>query len=308
MAKRVSTPSLASKRLVAVWLCAVLAAITWLVFGQTLRHKFVTYDDPQYVYENAKVAAGVSLEGVSWAFTHTIAGNWHPLTTASHMFDCQLYGLKPAGHHFTNVLLHTIAVLLLFLVLRDMTGALWRSAFVAALFAIHPLHVESVAWIAERKDVLSAVFFMLTLGAYVRYTRKRTLGRYVTMSILFACGLMSKPMLVTVPFVLLLLDYWPLERIRDRKSEVTGQGSEVRGQWSDVGDLVVEKIPLFVLSAASCVATVIAHTGATGGSEPLPLVWRINNAVVSYATYIWQMIWPSRLAVAYPTNALPDWQ
>src|SRR5205807_1938086 len=175
--------------------------------------------------------------------------------------------LRAGGHHFTNVLLHMIAVLLLFFVLRDTTGNIWRSAFVAAVFAIHPLRVESVAWIAERKDVLSAVFFMLTLVAYVRYTRRRTLGRYVMMSILFACGLMSKPMLVTAPFVLLLLDYWPLERIRDRKSEVRGQGSEVRGQWSDVGDLIIEKIPLFVLSATSCVATVIAHTGATGGSE-----------------------------------------
>src|SRR5437667_5707189 len=212
MAKRVSTPALASKRLVAVWVCAVLAAITWLVFGQTLRHKFVTYDDPQYVYENAKVAAGVSLEGVSWAVTHTIAGNWHPLTIISHMFDCQLYGLKPAGHHFTNVLLHTIAVILLFFVLRQMTGTLWQSAFVAALFAIHPLHVESVAWISERKDVLSAVFFMLTLSAYTRYVHTLALGWYLLVLLVFALGLMSKPMLVTVPFLFLLLDYWPLKR------------------------------------------------------------------------------------------------
>src|SRR5437773_6086826 len=168
--------------------------------------------------------------------------NWHPLTTISHMLDCQLYGLKPGAHHFTNVLLHSIAAILLFLVLQQMTsgpsgtGSIWRSAFVAAVFAIHPLRVESVAWIAERKDVLSAVFFMLTLGAYVRYTRKRTLGRYVMMSILFACGLMSKPMLVTVPFVLLLLDYWPLERTRGRRSEV-------RSRWSVVSSLVVEKLP-----------------------------------------------------------------
>src|SRR5437899_10209256 len=233
MAKRVSTPALASKRLVAVWVCAVLAAITWLVFGQTLRHKFVTYDDPQYVYENAKVAAGVSLEGVSWAFTHTIAGNWHPLTTVSHMFDCQLYGLKPAGHHFTNVLLHTIAVILLFLVLRQMTGTLWRSAFVAALFAIHPAHVESVAWVAERKDVLSAVFFILTLWAYARYARSDRFSwrRYATVLVLFALGLMCKPTLVTLPLVLLLLDYWPLGRVRN--------------QWSVIRGLILEKIPLF---------------------------------------------------------------
>src|SRR5947208_16139472 len=288
MAKRVSTPSLASKRLVAVWVCAVLAAITWLVFGQTLRHKFVTYDDPQYVYENAKVAAGVSLEGVSWAFTHTIAGNWHPLTTVSHMFDCQLYGLKPAGHHFTNVLLHTIAVILLFLVLRQMTGTLWRSAFVAALFAIHPLHVESVAWVSERKDVLSAVFFMLTLGAYVRYVRKPSIGRYVTLALFFALGLMSKPMLVTLPFVLLLLDYWPLGRIKNQTSAIRSPRSGVssqlarrspgQGGWSVVSRLVTEKIPLFALSTLSCAATLLAQVYSTESIEQLPSMWRLNTA------------------------------
>ena len=164
MARHVVVRTVRSKIGVTFGICAVLAGITWLVFGQTVAHQFVTYDDPQYVYENASVAAGLSPESVLWAFTHTVGGNWHPLTVISHMLDCQLYGLKPAGHHFTNVLLHTIAVILLFLVLRRMTGTLWQSAFVAALFAIHPLHVESVAWISERKDVLSAVFFMLTLG------------------------------------------------------------------------------------------------------------------------------------------------
>jgi hypothetical protein len=158
MAKRISTPSTASKRLVAIGICAVLAAITWLVFGQTLGHQFVSFDDPEYVYGNRDVAAGLSLGGIAWGFTHIIAGNWHPITTISHMLDCQLYGLNASGHHFTNVLLHTIAVILLFLALQQMTGSLWRSGFVAALFAIHPLHVESVAWISERKDVLSAVF------------------------------------------------------------------------------------------------------------------------------------------------------
>ena len=182
-------------------ICTVLAGITWLVFGQTLAHQFVTYDDPQYVYENARVAAGLSLPSVLWAFTHTVGGNWHPLTVISHMLDSQLYGLKPAGHHFSNVLLHTAAVILLFLVLQEMTGALWQSAFVAALFAIHPLHVESVAWISERKDVLSAVFFMLTLGAYVRYVRTPSLTAYFLVLLFFAFGLMSKPMLVTVPLL-----------------------------------------------------------------------------------------------------------
>ena len=226
--------------------CVLLAAIIWFVFGQTIRFPFVDFDDPHYIYENPEITRGLSVHGIAWAFTHVVGGNWHPLTTISHMLDCQLFGLNAGGHHFTNVLLHTIAVLLLFLVLRDMTVSLWRSAFVAAIFAIHPLRAESVVWIAERKDVLSAVFFMLTLLAYVRYTRKPTLGRYVMMSILFACGLMSKPMLVTVPIVLMLLDYWPLNR---------GQRSEVRGQ------LILEKIPLFVLSVLSSVATVVAQQG-----------------------------------------------
>ena len=223
MGKHVSVRSGIPKLGVIFGICAVLAGITWLVFGQTLGHQFVTYDDPQYVYENAKVAAGLSPESVLWAFSHTVGGNWHPLTVISHMLDCQLYGLKPAGHHFTNVLLHTIAVILLFLVLRRMTGTLWQSAFVAALFAIHPLHVESVAWISERKDLLSAVFFMLTLGAYIRYVHKPSFTSYILVLVVFAFGLMSKPMLVTVPFVLLLLDYWPLKRFAPKASVKRGQ-------------------------------------------------------------------------------------
>jgi tetratricopeptide (TPR) repeat protein len=311
MAKRVSTPSMASKRRVVVGICAALAAITWLVFGQTLRHQFVTYDDPQYVYENAKVVAGLSLEGVSWAFTHTVAGIWHPLTIVSHMFDCQLYGLKPAGHHFTNVLLHTIAVILLFLVLRQMTGTLWRSAFVAALFAIHPLHVESVAWISERKDVLGAVFFMLTLGAYIRYAHRPSVISYLLVLLFFALGLMSKPMLVTVPFVLLLLDYWPLGRIRSPVfAKTTARQAATSSQWSMVSTLVTEKIPLFVLSALSSVVALLAALYNAGAIEQLPFAWRLNNAAVSYVTYIWQMFWPARLAPFYPhpNDQLPLWQ
>src|SRR6202795_2611329 len=186
-----------------------LGAITWLIFGQTVRHDFVNFDDHVYIYDNPLVTGGLATSGIVGAFTHPHARNWHPLTTISHMLDCQLYGLNAGGHHFTNVFLHTIAVILLFLVLRDMTGgpsrtgSVWRSAFVAVLFAIHPLHVESVAWISERKDVLSGVFFMLTLGAYVRYARQPSPARYITMLILFALGLVSKPMLVTLPFVLL---------------------------------------------------------------------------------------------------------
>ena len=198
----------------------LLAALTWIVFGQTLRYDFVNYDDSSYVYENPKITGGLNKASIIWAFTHIHSMNWHPLTTITHMLDCQLYGLRAGGHHFSNVLLHTIGVVLLFIVLWRMTGALWRSAFVAALFAIHPLHVESVAWVSERKDVLSGVFFMLTLLAYVHYAHAPSIWRYLTVAFVFGLGLMSKPMLVTLPFVLLLLDYWPLGRIRNGRSAV----------------------------------------------------------------------------------------
>ena len=220
----------------------MLAAITFAVFGQTLRHEFVDFDDNDYVYENPVVARGLTLKGIVWAFTRVHSANWHPLTWLSHMLDCQLYGLHPGGHHLTNVLLHTATVIALFLVLRQMTGALWRSAFVAAVFAIHPLRVESVAWVAERKDVLSGLFFMLTIGAYVRYARRPwSLARYGLVVLLFAMGLMCKPMLVTLPLVLLLLDYWPLQRVEPRK----------------LSGLVLEKLPLLALSAAACVVDAV---------------------------------------------------
>src|SRR5438552_2250792 len=311
MAKHVSIRSMTPKCGVVLAICAVLAAITWLIFGQTLGDQFVTYDDPQYVYENAKVAAGLSLEGVSWAFTHTLGGNWHPLTTISHMVDCQLYGLKPAGHHFTNILLHTVGVILLFLVLRQMTGTLWRSAFVAALFAIHPLHVESVAWSSERKDVLSAVFFVLTLGAYIRYVHAPSLTSYLLVLLLFALGLMSKPMLVTVPFLLLLLDYWPLGRINDPAfAKGTKRKAATSSHWSKVSGLITEKIPLFALSALSSVVTLLAQLYSAGAIDQLPFAWRLNNAAVSCVAYIWQMFWPARLAAFYPHphDQLPLWQ
>jgi tetratricopeptide (TPR) repeat protein len=299
-----------SLRFASFYVCLALVAITWFIFGQTLRHDFVDFDDHIYVYQNPVINRGLSLAGVFGAFTRPHAGNWHPLTTISHMLDCQLFGLKAGGHHFTNVLLHTIAVLLLFFVLKQMTGAFWPSAFVAAVFAIHPLHVESVAWVSERKDALSAVFFMLTLGAYVRYARRRSVGRYLTVASCLALGLMSKPMLVTVPFVLLLLDYWPLNRIRGQKSAVTGQKTQVSGQWSVVSGLVMEKIPLLALCVASCIATLLVKHYAKTSIDQLPLTWRLSNAVVSYVAYIWQMFWPTQLAPFYPhpNNQLPLWQ
>jgi hypothetical protein len=307
MAKHTPVQRAVPQTAVIVAICAVLVGITWFVFAQTVRHQFVTYDDPQYVYANPDVSAGVSLPRIWWAFTHTIAGHWHSLTTISHMLDCQLYGLDPAGHHFTNVLFHTIAVVLLFLVLQQMTGSLWRSAFVAALFAIHPLHVESVAWISERKDVLSAVFFMLTLGAYVRYVRAPSLTAYLLVLLLFALGLMSKSMLVTVPFLLLLLDYWPLGRIRRTGSaKAMAREPATSSQLSIVGRLVAEKLPLFVLSALSSAVTF----RSAGRMDQLPFAWRLSNAALSYVAYIWQMFWPVRLAPFYPhpNDQLHLWQ
>ena len=200
-----------------VAICILLAIIVAVAFGRSLGHNFVNYDDGEYVYENPHITNGLTLGGIWWAFTHVHAANWHPLTTISHMLDCQIYGLHPWGHHLTNILLHATAAILLFLALRKLTLSLWPSAFVAALFAIHPLRVESVAWISERKDVLSGVFFMLTLWAYAIYARTspedpHRRRRYLLIVVLFALGLMSKPTLVTLPFVLLLLDYWPLRR------------------------------------------------------------------------------------------------
>lgn len=283
----------ASERWAVLGVCVFLAVIVWIVFGQTLHHGFVSYDDDDYVYENSVVQKGLTWGGMGWAFAQFHSANWHPLTWLSHMLDCQLYGLNAGGHHFTNVALHTLSAVLLFLVLRRMTGALWRSAFVAAVFAIHPLHVESVAWVAERKDVLSGVFFMLTIMAYVRYAGgARSPVRYGLVLLLFALGLMCKPMLVTLPFVLLLLDYWPLRRMSGAMP--LGPG------WKRP---LIEKIPFFVLAAASCVVTIFAQTGAIQAVEGLPLAARLENALESYVVYLGQMFWPLHLAVLYPFAA-----
>jgi protein O-mannosyl-transferase len=277
--------------------CILLVGIVWIVFGQTLRHEFVNYDDDQYVYENPRITNGLTLEGIQWAFTHPHAANWHPLTTISHMLDCQLYGLEPWGHHLTNVLLHAAAAVFLFLALWQLTGAHWLSAFVAAVFAIHPLRIGSVAWVAERKDVLSGVFFMLILWAYARYARSNrpSSGRYAMLLVLFALGLMCKPTLVTLPFVLLLLDYWPLRRF-------SGDNSTRSGPFpaKSVRYLLVEKIPFFALSVASCATTLLVQEGAVMAIRRLTFGDRVGNAVVSYAAYLGQMIWPARLAVFYP--------
>jgi len=249
---------------------------TFAAYAQTLHFGFVNYDDPDYVTENPYVKSA----NVAWAFTHSFAGNWFPLTWLSHMLDVELFGLDAGGHHLTSVLIHALATLLLFAALRRMTGARWPSAMVAALFALHPLHVESVAWIAERKDVLSAFFWMLTLYAYAAYVVRPGPIRYALSLLAFCCGLMAKPMLVTLPLVLLLLDYWPLKR----------------------GIRVVEKIPFLALSVAVSVVTFVVHkeVGATASLDIFPIAVRLENALVSYAVYVIKMFWPSNLAVFYP--------
>lgn len=266
-----------------LWISGCLLLVVLAVFGRTLGYGFVNFDDEKYVVENPHVAKGLTAESVAWAFTSREASNWHPLTWLSHLLDYQIHELSARGHHLTSVLLHAATAMVLFLVLQRMTGDCWPSAFVAFVFAVHPLRAESVAWIAERKDVLSGLFFILTLTAYLGYVRHpSSLVRYLTVVGLFALGLMAKPMLVTLPFVLLLLDYWPLDRIRD---------------WRRA---IVEKIPLVVLSAVSCAVTLWAQHEAIAGSEQATFVDRAGNAVVSYVVYLRQFFWPRDLAVLYP--------
>lgn len=274
---------------------ALLVALTLAALAPVLSNEFISYDDEQYVTRNHHVRAGLSLDAVRWALTTDYAANWHPLTWVSHMLDVQLFGVNARGHHLTSLLLHLASTVMLFLVLTTMTGSTGRSAFVAALFGVHPLHVESVAWIAERKDVLSTFFFMLTLGAYARYVVAAGARRYALVMLAFAAGLMAKPMLVTLPFVLLLLDYWPLAR------------------WPELGfkRLLLEKLPLIPLAAASSIATFIAQSrgGAVNSLEIFPLGVRVQNAIVAYGVYLWKTLWPANLAFFYlhPASARPLW-
>jgi tetratricopeptide (TPR) repeat protein len=287
-----SVPVMAWSRC-SVWLLAVLLMlVTLALYWPALSHDFVDYDDQDYVTSNAHVQSGLTLESIKWAFSSPVVSNWHPLTMLSHMLDCQLYGLKPWGHHLTSVLLHAVNTVLVFLFLRGLTGAKWRSMLVAAVFGFHPLHVESVAWVAERKDVLSTLFWMLTLWTYALHVEKskgpgpRSKVFYVLALFFFMLGLMSKAMLVTLPFVLLLLDYWPLERFKP-------------GQ---VWQLVREKIPFFALAAVASVVAYVEqqHSGAMKTVEALPLGERAGNALISYCRYLGKLFWPTDLAIFYP--------
>ena len=282
--------------------CVCLALMTVAVYAPVRHYPFVNLDDKAYVTDNLHVREGLTLQGIVWAFTHAHSGNWHPLTWMSHMLDCQLWGLAPAGHHLTNVLFHAANAVLLFLVLASMTGTRWRSALVAGLFAWHPLHVESVAWVAERKDVLSAFFCLLTFAAYVWYVRQPRWQRYLLLVLCYALGLMAKPMLVTLPFVLLLLDYWPLHRLAS---------ASLRSSCQVLRRLLWEKSPLFLLAAASSFETFLVqkHAGAVSTLEQFRASARLANALVSYMAYLAKMIWPVDLAVYYPLRVVMNpWQ
>ena len=284
-----------------------LAVGIFIGFGRISHNEFINFDDGQYVVKNPNVNDGMSRESFIWAFTtlHGETSYWHPLTWLSHMLDCEFYGLEPGGHHITSLLIHIANSLLLFWVLKKMTNSIWPSAFVAALFAFHPLQVESVAWIAERKNLLSGFFWILTMAAYVRYASRPTIMRYLPVLVVFCLGLMSKPTVVVLPFALLLLDYWPLKRLRwegwtgDQQlseSEKTGY------QSFPIQRLIKEKIPLFVLAGVSCIITFIAQKqiGTVALMELLPLKHRIYNAIVSYVSYLGKMFYPTNLSLLYP--------
>jgi len=286
---------------IAIWLGAALIVGTAALYWPALRFDFINLDDPTYVLQNPKVSQGVTWGGIVWAFKAFYGANWHPLTWISHMVDVSLFGLKPMGHHGMNIVFHVANSVLLFLLMRQLTGATWRSVIVAGLFAWHPTHVESVAWVSERKDVLSMFFGLLALSAYAAYAKSKVEGRgskarYVTALLFFALGLMSKPMLVTWPFVMLLLDVWPLNRFKREG-----------GRWKmedgkNVLSVITEKIPFFALTAASCVITFFAQRagGAVQSMERLPLEARLENSVVSYVRYLGKTFWPADLCAFYP--------
>jgi protein O-mannosyl-transferase len=306
-------------------ICLLLAIATFALYSRALAYPFIEhYDDELYVMANPHVQAGLTWQTVTWAMTSTEYSNWHPLTWLSHAMDVDLYGQNAGGHHFTNIVLHVLSVVLLFLLLKRVTGATGRSLLVAALFAVHPLNVESVAWIAERKNVLSMLFFLLTLGAYGWYALKPDVKRYLVVALLFVLALAAKPMVVTLPCVLLLLDYWPLRRIAGGgQEERESQSEELESPAEDLNSgtawsapkfpllrLVLEKLPLLAFSAANCAVTIVAQRSYGSMRLVLPLGVRLENAVYAYAMYIWKAFWPARLTVFYPHpgNSLAGWQ
>ena len=296
------------KKIIKILICLFIAVSTFAVYLQIQDHDFINFDDPVFVTENLKLREGLTRENVIWAFTNTSDANWIPITWISHFLDYKFFGLNPGGHHLTSLLLHIANALILFLVFVRITGALWQSAFVATLFALHPFNIESVAWAAERKNVLSTFFWMLTLGTYTYYVRKPDVKRYLLVALCFSLGLMSKPMLVTLPFVLLLLDYWPLKRLKIRnKSENVSAENQI-----NFYRLILEKLPLLIISVGSSFATYIIqkNAGAVYSSELLPLQTRIINTLVSYVKYLEMMLWPKKLSILYLHSmpAFPLWK
>lgn len=295
-------------------LCALLAAVAWFVYQPVGRFEFTNYDDPVYASEHLRLREGLTWSNVGWAFSTGHAENWHPLTWLSHMLDWQLFGGDPGAHHSMNAALHVVNTVLLFLVLTSLTGASWRSAVVAALFALHPMNVESVAWVAERKNLLSTSFWLLATWAYAGYARRPGVGRYLLVLVLLALGLTSKAMLVTLPFVFLLLDYWPLRRVPIRYHPVGAAGDPSADFTSapvsaSVGRLIIEKLPMLALSVASSIVTVVVAEGAVSAGDKLPLLVRLATAVVAYPLYLGKLIWPEDLVVLYPhPGSWPLWQ
>jgi protein O-mannosyl-transferase len=289
-----------------ILICLLLVLVTLAVYMQVGSHQFLNLDDPSYVTENPHVLSGITVNSVSWAFSSVDAGNWHPITWLSHLADVQLYGVNPRGHHLTNVVIHILSSVLLLLFLLRASGSLWQSSFVAALFALHPLHVESVAWVAERKDVLSAFFGFAALFFYAEYVAKQETKFYLLSFVLFLLGLMSKPMLVTLPIVMLLMDFWPLERYPHAEPQ-----QRTRISSGPMPALIKEKIPFFACSLVSGLVTIYAQQkgGATSSLTGLPFIVRLENALVAYVTYLIKTLWPSDLAVLYPFPlSLPLWQ
>jgi len=300
-----------------VLILLALAVVTFAIYAQVIGHQFITLDDPTYIQENPMVDRGVTLRGLAWAFTTFHATNWHPLTWISHMIDCQLFGMNAGGHLLVNALIHTANTLLVFCFLFRTTHARWPSALVAALFALHPLHVESVAWASERKDTLSTFFGLLSLIAYTRYAKAPSISRYAWVAITLGLGLLAKPMLVTWPFVMLLLDYWPLGRscshgpvARRNRDAPQGRGYNAFAVAQTWRGLIIEKIPLFAVAAASAVMTLMAQSrgGAVRTLAHDPVGVRLPNAVVSYAKYFLLTFWPNDLAVYYPFAGIAAWQ
>jgi tetratricopeptide (TPR) repeat protein len=279
-------------------ICLFIAVITLSVYGRVVTYDFVNFDDNLYVTANVNVQSGITLKSIIWAFSFNEVAYWHPLSLISHMIDCRLFGLNPGMHHLINVFLHIASSIILFFILKQATGALWRSAIAASLFAIHPINVESVAWIAERKNVLSTLFWMLTMVAYVSYANRPAVYRYLAVMFFFVLGLLSKPMIVTLPFVLLLFDYWPLERIKPESEK------------GILSKIILEKVPLIILSLISVVVSSFSlkYARIFVSQESVPFDLRIENAFVSYLKYIAKIVWPQNLAVNYPfPSAVPLW-